>query len=243
MRYSMGKLLEDFLESEKTSKRYEIKFVIDNLSENEVYAIIRNNPAMFSEIYKQRQVNNIYFDAPSMKNYVENVRGHLKRVKTRIRWYGDFFGFIEKPVLELKIKTGSLVSKLSYPLNPFKMQKNFSFGMIKKEIFAKSKLPSWVREKLYCLLPVLFNAYKRRYFLSSDKRYRITVDTELSFFAAKNQTNKFLAKTEYPYIIIELKFAQEDSDQAHHITQFFPFRINKNSKYVAGIGLVESTFA
>ena len=239
----MGKMLEDFLESQKTSKRYEIKFVIHNLSEKEVQAIIRNNPAMFSEIYKRRQVNNIYFDAPSMKNYVENVTGNLKRLKVRIRWYGAFFGFIEKPVLELKIRTGSLVSKLSYPLNPFKMRKNFSFMMIKKEIFAKSKLPDWVREKLYCLLPVLFNAYKRRYFLSSDKKYRITVDTDLCFFAAKNQTNKFLAKTEYPYIIIELKFAPEDLNQAHHLTQFFPFRINKSSKYVAGVELVESTFA
>ena len=61
-----------------------------------------------------------------MENYQDNINGHPKRLKIRIRWYNNTFGAIERPVLELKIRENHLGSKLSFPLISFVLDKNFS---------------------------------------------------------------------------------------------------------------------
>ena len=97
--------------------RYERKFLIRDLSVQEIETIIKLHPNFFSEIYYQRNVNNIYFDSLELESYQDNVTGSAQRVKTRIRWYGELFGLIEKPVLELKIKSGFLGRKESFHIS------------------------------------------------------------------------------------------------------------------------------
>ena len=87
-----------------TSFRYERKFLVSELNRFEIESIVRLHPAIFSEIYHQRSVNNIYFDTMNVSNYLDNINGVKQRLKVRIRWYGDLFGFIDKSVLEFKIK-------------------------------------------------------------------------------------------------------------------------------------------
>ncbi|MCP5050112.1 MAG: VTC domain-containing protein, partial [bacterium] len=106
--------------------RCERKFTVTESSHREVEGLIKFHPAMFSEIYRQRYVNNIYFDSPDMKHYEDNVSGTEKRQKVRIRWYGDLFGGVETPVLEIKRKTGVLGSKDGYKLSAFEMGAHFS---------------------------------------------------------------------------------------------------------------------
>ena len=87
------------IETENTEKyRYERKFFISKLTKYEVESLIKLHPAMFSEIYFPRFVNNLYFDSFNMKSYFDSVDGSPNRRKIRIRWYGDLFGDIEKPV-------------------------------------------------------------------------------------------------------------------------------------------------
>ena len=90
----------------KTTKnfRYERKFIAPALTYSEIKSTIKHHPYMFSEIYHQRHINNIYFDTINLNNLSANVDGFSNRIKIRIRWYGDLFGRIKKPVLELKIK-------------------------------------------------------------------------------------------------------------------------------------------
>ena len=88
------------------SFRYERNFIISELDRHNVETLIKYNPAMFTEIFHKRVVNNIYFDSLHMDNLYDNKCGTSKRIKVRIRWYGNLFGLIEKPVLELKIKDG-----------------------------------------------------------------------------------------------------------------------------------------
>lgn len=96
--------------------RKERKFVVSGKSATAVEFFIKVHPAMFSQPFPPRFVNNIYFDSKDFHNYGDNVIGTANRVKFRIRWYGEQFGYIKKPVLEIKIKKGLAGSKRHYPL-------------------------------------------------------------------------------------------------------------------------------
>ena len=218
--------------------RYERKFVISDLKLQEIEHIIKFHPAMFSEIFYKRRVNNLYLDSIDRQNYRDNMEGGPKRLKVRIRWYGNLFGFIEKPVLELKMKYNEVGVKKSFLLIPFKLDKNFSKKIL-QEVFKKSNIPKQVLEILQSLNFSLLNSYKRRYFASMDKKNRITLDNDLVFFEIKDKMNLFKYKIENKKdIILELKYDKKNDDEISKITQYFPFRLTKSSKYVSGIDLL-----
>ena len=104
--------------------RFERKFFITGLTKYEIESVVKLHPAIFSEIFHKRHINNIYFDTFSLKNLHDNVEGASDRIKVRIRWYGELYGYIEKPVLEIKIKNGLLGKKISVPVEPFTLNEN-----------------------------------------------------------------------------------------------------------------------
>jgi len=218
--------------------RCEKKFVISEMDYYEIESLIKYNPLIFSEIFYERNVNNIYLDSLNFKNYYENIAGNSERLKIRIRWYGNMFGIIKKPILELKIKKNELGKKLSFPLKLFIFDKTFSFKLLQKK-FLESNLPEWLIEKLKLYQPTLLNSYKRRYFLSANKKYRITVDKNLVFYKirAKNNPFKYKIKNKELYVL-EIKYSSKNYEKAHHITQYFPFRLTAYSKYISGINLL-----
>lgn len=214
--------------------RYERKFFIPELTIDEVESIVKMNPAMFQEIFYQRFVNNIYFDSVGLESYYDNVVGAYDRTKIRVRWYGELIGYIENPVLEIKIKRGVVCRKKSYCLQPFQLENSNIFRMI--DSINKSEIPAIVGLGLKNLEPILLNRYRRKYFMSADGDYRITVDTDLSFSRINCQNNIHLDKTMLNNnVILELKYDQCLDDYAHLITHHFPFRLTKSSKYLIGI--------
>ncbi|MFC1682222.1 VTC domain-containing protein [Nanoarchaeota archaeon] len=218
--------------------RYERKFLVSNSSQQEVERIIKYNPAFFSEIFYKRRVNNLYLDSEEKHNYFDNVDGNVQRLKIRIRWYGNLFGFIENPILELKIKNGEVGRKIAFPLKSFSLNEDFSKESLWK-IFDKSSLPSDIKEILRACIPSLLNSYQRKYFISYNKKYRITLDDDLIFFEIKSQGNFFNYKREEKDIVIlELKYNLDNDLNAQNITQYFPFRLTKSSKYVSGVDLL-----
>jgi len=72
-----------------SDNRFERKFSITNLTHYEIQHIVCNHPYAFTEIYTERNVNNIYFDSSFLTNYYDNVDGLSNRIKVRIRWYGE----------------------------------------------------------------------------------------------------------------------------------------------------------
>lgn len=218
--------------------RYERKFVISDVDIKEIEHIIRIHPAIFNEIHKLRNINNIYFDSIGLENYHDNIEGHSKRLKVRIRWYGEMFGLIKNPMLELKMKDGEIGRKTRFPLKEFFLDKDFSSRIFHEKILPKSELPLWLMEKLKLYKPSLLNSYKRRYFLSADGKNRLTVDSYLCYYEIKEENNNFLYKIEdKETIIIELKYDEDNDDKISEITQHLPFRLTKNSKYISGINL------
>jgi SPX domain protein involved in polyphosphate accumulation len=90
--------------------RCERKFLVDDLSVDEIEDVILHHPAMFKPIFSERFVNNIYFDSLEFMSYYQAIEGLAQRKKIRIRWYGDLSGFIKSPILETK-KNGEVLEK------------------------------------------------------------------------------------------------------------------------------------
>jgi len=228
--------MKNLLFSNVKNFRYEHKFYITELTLKEIEIKIKFHPAIFQEIYRGRAVNNIYFDSFNFHNFYDNIEGITQRLKVRIRWYGNMFGAIEQPVLEFKFKHNLHVGKLSYPLKPFILDDNFSIDTI-RAIFAASDLSQPLKAYLKELNFSLLNSYYRKYFLSADHKYRITVDDHMQVRALSPYRNTFLhTLTDYNGIVLELKYNKQPYNTgADKITNYFSFRVTKSSKYVEGV--------
>ena len=227
-------MFTEYLKNEEVH-RYERKFIVSELTKQQIEQIVKFNPAMFSEIYSQRFVNNLYLDTFNRKNYFDAVNGVAFRVKVRIRWYGDLFGKIKNPVLEFKIKKGLCGSKKLFSLDKFLINKDLELGGI-LNILKKSNIPDILKLNLNSLEFSLLNRYKRKYFLSADSNYRITIDSGMEYYQLKARYNNFLCHMpDSTNTILELKYEQTQDESADKITNFFPFRLTKSSKYTNGI--------
>ncbi len=214
--------------------RYERKFLITNYSYKEVEQFVKFHPACFSAIFKERTVNNIYFDTLGMDNYHDNVDGQTKRSKVRIRWYGDLFGSITDPVLEYKLKEGLVGKKESFILNSFKLDKTFERSVIEQAV--ASRLPNEIKHQLLSLEPFLLNSYRRKYFLSRDRKFRVTVDHNLTYYKIGYHKNLFLNRSiDFNATVLELKYDVADEIQSNFVANAFPFVLTKNSKYLQGL--------
>ena len=214
--------------------RCERKFLVPELSTKEIEEVILLHPALFSLIYSERFINNIYFDNLEFQSFYETRNGTTPRKKVRIRWYGDLTGQIKEPILEVKRKSGIVGKKDFHSLPTFSFESFFSQSEILDPIRNVTSHKSFKKE-LALLEPTLINRYNRKYFLSADGHYRITLDSALSFFPARPFLPMFSVNEFEPYSILELKYGHAKDDEASEITKHFPFRLTKSSKYVLGI--------
>lgn len=214
--------------------RFERKFVAEGFTLAEVLARVRRHPAAFRESYPPRTVNNIYLDSPSRGDYHAHVNGVATRSKTRVRWYGQPPGLVEQPRLELKQKRGVVSGKETHALPPLAMN-GCPVRPLLEAAFDAAALPPSLRPALRRLEPALFNRYRRHYFLSRDGAFRLTVDHGLEFAGIPHRgwpTNYSLSAKS---VIIELKFGADLAEHAARVTNAWPFRVVRFSKYVAGI--------
>ena len=218
--------------------RYERKFFLQTIDRISVENIILSHPAFFSEVYHERYVNNIYFDNLNFNNFEDNINGNINRMKYRIRWYGKMLSEIENPNLELKARIGLIGTKESYLLKPFNLDKGFCISNV-IDLINDSNINSKVKFSLQDQIPVMLNRYRRKYYESNDKKFRITIDDDQSFYRIKAYYNDFLYRHEdSDSIIIELKYNINNDSEVATITNAMPFRLTKSSKYARGIELL-----
>ena len=143
--------------------------------------------------------------------------------------------------LEFKIKRGHVGMKKIYTLSPFIFNKGFSRDHLMK-VFNNSTLPDGIRERLRHLRLSLYNKYRRQYFISNDRRFRITLDKDVYYFRLRDISNYFLVKrSDYGTSVMELKYSPNDDSEATKIVEQFAFRLTKNSKYVSGVSCFTHT--
>ncbi len=208
--------------------RYELKYKIDHFRLESVIQALRLHPAGFSKIYPDRQINNIYFDSPSLTTFEDNVAGVSERKKYRVRWYGEQPTKINNPRFEIKIKHNMLGSKEIYPVPEFDLT---ALRTTTKLVNSLSKLAGGA------LRPVLMNSYVRSYFGTSDGNYRITVDRQMRYFSLLMSQGFTRYTITDSGIILELKYDESMDGGTDRVTQPMPFRQTKSSKYVTGVYL------
>jgi hypothetical protein len=223
------------MQSPVPNLRYEKKFVAEGCSLAEVVARIRRHPAVFREAYPSRIVNNIYLDTHARRDYHAHINGAADRAKTRVRWYGRQCETPEGAMLERKLKRGMVSGKQAYALPRFSSNESGLHSQLGKA-FDASPLPPILRLGLRHVEPALFNRYERHYFQSFDGKFRLTVDWRLQFASAQRDYRQTidlspLAKT----VVLELKFGPESAADAEGVTNAWPFRMTRFSKYVVGI--------
>lgn len=217
----------------ETDGRYERKFQILTVGVEELRLLIYSHPAFFTEAFPPRIVNNIYFDTPEFDNFVDNIEGSPIRQKARLRWYGDSFPTIESPKLEFKKKIGLLGFKQLIKLKSFTISSSSPIESISEAV--RGCFPKDSSQ----FTPVLLNKYKREYFISADNKFRITIDQNLEYC----EINPFkgiwnLIEPEPDLIVMELKYHHSLDGEAGALTNHFPFRVTKSSKYAKGIYFV-----
>jgi len=223
------------MENNNIDYRYERKFLITDMSFRKVEKIIQLNPVNFRKLYPERTINNIYFDNHSLESFHDNVDGTPKREKIRIRWYGDKFGFISKPILEIKKRNNSVGTKEQYLLNSFNIDDGFNENIL-SQLILMSDIPNIIKNKVLQLTPKLFNSYERKYFISFDKRFRVTIDKNLFYMKIMPHNNNFFhSLLDSKSTVLEIKYDMKDDKDIDIITNNFSFRLTKNSKYVTGI--------
>jgi hypothetical protein len=215
--------------------RYERKFVFEQRDSHEVELWVKQNPALFREAYPPRWVNNLYLDSTEFLDYLANRDGVANRRKIRVRWYGAAFGPVTRPMLEFKIKTGLVGRKEAYPLPDLVADKEEGFRSF-IAVLQAAELPLMVRRELAFVHPSLFNRYHRQYYVSADGVYRLTLDSSLEFYRVRACSNSLPERSPTPRLtVLELKFHDGAADAAEFITNSFPVRLTRMSKYVLGV--------
>jgi SPX domain protein involved in polyphosphate accumulation len=215
--------------------RYERKLLPAGYAQPEVSALIRQHPSGFCEAYPPRWVNNLYLDSPGLGDYNEHVTGLAQRSKSRIRWYGDLRGSISQPVFERKFKQGSVSGKSAHAMPPLALNGSMDEQKL-RAMLSELGMENPVWRCLDQRQPSLINRYHRHYYLSGDGRVRLTVDSDLAFYAPDHTTAALASRPPADCaVVIELKYAPSDSDCAADIASWFPCRIARCSKYVLGI--------
>ena len=222
----------------KQNQRYEIKFVTLNTN----YALIKNwlklNNYNFKKQYNDRIINNIYFDTYDLDTFKENIFGNSSRIKTRFRWYGPF----EKKNsgnLELKYKRNVYGWKERFTISNLHLENKIDWKFVINKIY--EKLP--LNIKFFFNnnnIPQIINQYEREYFISENKKFRITIDKNKKVFDQRKMQKVNLEKktTIQNYIVIEIKFEKSCYNQAGDLLQNIPMRVSKKSKYINSIRAV-----
>ena len=213
----------------RNTHRYERKFIVPRHLEHKLVSMLSSGNAGFREIFTRRTVNNVYFDTPAFRFFNENRQGYPYREKVRVRWYGETTT-PQQPRLEIKRRSGLVGTKDVFPLRHVPpLWTGTSFTRITEQA------PD-IRQAAYLnLIPVLFNRYVRRYLLSADARFRVTIDSKLAYYHPHQLQQKQHQPADVDDLVLELKYAGEHDSLADNITARWPFRLAKKSKYVSGV--------
>ena len=153
------------------------------------------------------------------------MNGVSSRTKARIRWYGNFFSEKNKYFFEIKKKEGFIVIKDSKKVSDLKLHPMTNLKEALRTCLGSDYKKHFVNYNN--LNPKLVNSYKRKYFLSKDKNFRITIDSDQKIGSPKiplSLKDLYINTLKHSRII-------ENGYQAHQIIN----GLSANSKYIDGV--------
>jgi hypothetical protein len=217
--------------SEPRELRHELKLACDEASLPQVRMALRLDPAGIRTLHPERLVQSLYLDTSHQRALEENLAGLSEREKIRLRWYGPETRGVSAQ-LERKCRRNSLGWKDVLPF-----PEAFDVAGCERRAFVDEltrRADARWRVLLAGLEPVQWVRYRREYHTSADRRVRITLDRELTFFDQRPLGRLSDAqRTPRPRIlVIELKCAPEDIERAQAIVSKLSIPIGRCSKFV-----------
>ena len=220
--------------------RYERKFYSNDISVSQILNYFLTHSSSFKIAYPDRFVNNVYFDTNEFSMFRHGVEGDSQRIKVRMRWYGDMESSEIIPTLELKRKFGHVGDKMKWNLSTFQTTQAMLKAAQQVDLLLDSNANDY--SILYTVLPqlrpVLINRYKRKYLISADQKYRVTIDTGMSYYPNTTNIPKSQNAEKTDGIIVEVKYSPSDHDGVGIITNQIPIRLSKFSKYLNGVEML-----
>jgi hypothetical protein len=217
--------------------RQEIKFVANFYSYPKVLAWIKLNRHGFFREYQDRWVNSIYFDTYDYHAYSSNLSGESSRRKVRYRWYGE--KIISSGQVEIKNKRNYFGWKNIYNIPNSPYREGDTWQNIKEKI--TTYLPEEAKQILkFYNFPVIINRYHRSYYISLDRKIRVTIDTNQSTYDQRYKLfPNFFTKSKLPdTFVIEVKFDRSDRHIASEFITGLPIRVSRHSKYMNSVNSV-----
>ena len=216
----------------ETSKyRYERKFIIPASFNNLFKNFLFENENQFKKLYSPRIVNSIYYDTHNLKLAFMNLKGDKNRMKIRLRHYGD--NKIDKPSLEIKKRNGNLGNKIIY--YEIKFQNNLLRESL-NTLLELNKINDYLGIEPITYFPNIMISYKRSYFLSDCKKFRLTYDENISYNSVELDSYN---KLDFPILgnnnILEIKYEVETDYYKLPIFSKIPITLSRNSKYISGL--------
>lgn len=215
------------------SPRHERKYTLPAHLAGDVVAWLRLGPGGLRPAYGSRRVNNLYYDDPARRRYLDNVEGLGWRTKVRARWYGELWGPLAEPVLELKWKAGHAGGKRRFPLPSFELTRTTPCKALSAWLGQADGAPD--TDRLRTLDPVLVTRYRRRYYATRDRRVRLTLDDDVRYLRGPGHRGFTAAWQRDPETIVELKYDVEQETAAFEVAQALGLRWTRSSKYAKGI--------
>ena len=205
--------------------RFEKKWVFENTDINFLKIAIFRSDLILQEAFPNRNVNSIYFDDNKLSSVYENLDGISNKKKYRVRWYGNS-NIINDAKLEIKSKKGIFTSKkvMDLGINKNLEYNNQNLNKIEKKV-------NEILSKRKYLEPILSTHYKRFYYLSSNQKIRVTLDTNLQSSFLKIRMGKRFKKN-YNKKILELKYDKKFDFFVQKKIEKISARMSKNSKYI-----------
>lgn len=206
--------------------RFERKWTIGgDVDINAFFIAIYRSSFTFTESYRARNVNTIYFDDVDYSSIFENLDGVNLKKKYRLRWYGNS-EIISKPQFEIKSKIGLINKKRTFPI---KLSKDINFDSDGIEKILDILLKKFSINKI--LFPILSTHYLRYYFVSSNKKVRATFDKSLKSHQLRGYQNLSFKK-DFKNSVFEVKYDKKYDNYVARNLKNISLRISKNSKYI-----------
>ena len=210
-------------------KRLEKKFVLGKFKDDFVKKFLSVNG--FTKQFPDRVISSIYLDTYNYNFARDNINGVSDRKKIRFRWYNNdeskvFYEeknkrnfYVWKNIKEIKLSKDKkeLLNKLNdfFFSTEFKNINNFNYKFILK------------------------TNYHRSYWISDDKNFRATIDTEINASSLKN----FLRPIYLPDTVLEFKFLPKYEKEFRYFFNLknYQLRSQKYSKYIRSFIVLENS--
>ncbi len=208
--------------------RFERKWLFSN-NYLKLYNKLLKSKFMFRKMYPERTIHSIYFDDFLFTSVKQNLEGESKKVKIRLRWYGQNNHVLNHPKLEFKIKQNFMNRKI---IKEMPNLHNLNIKYSKDVNYINQMVNSVYKKKI--INPVSTTNYVRSYFISGNSKIRSTVDRNFKVSRFNNNFHIPIYKN-FHKVILEMKYEKNYDFYVINNISDISNRFSKNSKYINSI--------